>query len=209
MKTSLLATSLLLALAACDSQPPPPATPAPDASAGTGTPDAGAPNAPATGPDAMSAEAPGAINEAIPEADVDLRMALSGVPRYDASRDLLLFDIDVTNGGRVTIASKGTKPVRLGAVLAGPDGVDKAPGKRDFKRFDLPEMAPGANAIIQAQVPVKPLLGLALKVDAVQERVVWFGRAYGRPVLDVGTFKRCSAEGMTLCDQAGQAVSPL
>lgn len=204
MKTSLLAAALLLAMAACNSQSPPPAAPAPEAS--TGTPDAGAPTAPTTAPDAMSANAPGAINEPIPQADVDVRMALSGVPKYDATRDLLLFDIDVTNGGRVAIASKGTKPVRLGAMLAGPDGVDKAPGKRDFKRLDLPEITPGANAIIHAQVPVKPLLSLALQVDAVQERVAWFGRAYGKPVLDIGTFKRCAAEGMTLCDQTGQAV---
>lgn len=209
MKTSLLAASLILALAACNSQSPPPAAPASEANTGTGTPGAGAPNAPATAPDAMSAEAPGAINEAIPEADVDVRLALSGVPKYDASRDMLLFDINVTNGGRVAIVSKGTKPIRLGVILAGPDGVDKAPGKRDFKRVNLPEIAPDGHAVVQAQIPVEPLLGLAVKVDALQERVVWFGPAYGKPVLDVGTFKRCSAEGMTLCDQAGQAVSPL
>ena len=210
MKTSLLATALILGLAACNSPTPSQTAAATDPAVEAESTGADASSAPAADADLVGAadDATG-INTPLPADAIDLRLALSGVPKYDAARDLLLFDVQVTNAGSTMVVSKGSKPVRLGLVLAGPEGVDKAPGKLNFKRVALPKVVPDAQVTVHAQAPVKPLLGLQLKVDVVQEGVAWFGRKYGKPVLDVGSFERCAQGGQTLCDSSGTPVSAL
>lgn len=146
------------------------------------------------------------INTPIPRDAVSTRLELVGKPVYDKADDSLNVKVRVSNLGKTGLVSAGTAMVRLGAMLVGPDGPDKAPGNRNFKRIDLPMIAPGGNAEVEVKLPAAGLNGLPVRFDLVQEGVNWFS-AYGQPTLEIGPYKRCGGQDMSLCDGTGQAVS--
>jgi hypothetical protein len=184
-----------LALAGCNK----------DAEQSTATP--AAPAAPATV--ATPAAPPVAptfsreINAPLARGDIGYTLALVGAPTYEAKDDMLDFTVEVANTGKVALVSGGSKPVRLGITLAGPKGVDVAPGKRDFQRAILPMVIPGSSVQAKVRVPAGPLIGLTVRVEPIQEGAGWFGRAYKMSTLDVGTFQRCNGSAKSLCDGAG------
>ena len=149
------------------------------------------------------------VDAPIAREDVATSLALTGVPRYRAKDDMLLFDVAVTNNGKVPLVSAGKAPVRIAVTLAGPEGVDKAPGTRKFARAMLPLIAPGSTGRVVVKVPVEPLLGLAVRAELVQEGVAWWSRGFRQPVLNVGVFQRCGGAPNTVCDAAGAPVASL
>lgn len=196
MTLSLRVTPLFLACAlavsGCSQEAPAPqATEAPS------------PEAPVTAP--APAPSANAINAAIATEDLDTRLELVGAPVYVAGSDALRVTVRIHNDGRATLVSEGTAPVRLGAMLLGPDGADVAPGVRDFHRIDIPVIAPGSSTEVTSDMPVPPLLGLSVRLELVQEGVNWFS-AYDQAPLDLGTFERCAGEAATLCSD-GQPVA--
>lgn len=149
------------------------------------------------------------IDAPIAREDVATSLVQVGVPRYRSQDDILLFAVAVTNNGKVPLVSAGKAPVRVGVTLAGPDGVDKAPGTRKFARAMLPMIVPGDTKEVVVKVPVPPLLGLGVRAELVQEGVAWWSRGFRQPVLDIGVFQRCNGAPDTLCDAAGGPVAPL
>jgi hypothetical protein len=137
-----------------------------------------------------------------------LKTAITEVgPRvYYKQADALFVQIKISNNGPVTLANSGNYPVQLGATLAGPDGVDKPPGNRNFKRLGLPVIRPRSSVTVDVFVPARAIVGLELGFDLVQENVAWFSW-YSLPALDAGTFSRCSGAANTLCDDSGVPVS--
>lgn len=194
MKKSLRLTPLLLAgaltLAGCAEE----ATPetAPDAVAATADP----------GP-ALSANA---INAPIAAEEIETRIELVGAPVHLAATDTIRFTVRIHNDGNATLADEGTAPVRLGAMLMGPEGADQAPGVRDFQRVGIPVIAPGNSTEVTGEMPVAPLLGLGVRLELVQEGVNWFS-AYGETPLDLGTFQRCADAEATICNADGQPLA--
>lgn len=168
------------------------------------------PNAPAAGTSSANASAPTdsshIINAPIPRDAISTRLELAGQPTYNKDDDSLNVKVRVSNQGKVGLVSAGTAMVRLGVMLIGPDGPDKAPGNRDFKRIDLPMITPGSSAEVVAKLPAAGLVGLPVRFDLVQEGVNWFS-AYGQPTLDIGPYKRCEGQDKSLCDDKGQPVS--
>lgn len=148
------------------------------------------------------------INQPLAPENVGAALSLIGSPRYREADDALVFDVEVKNTGQSSLVSAGSKPVQLGVTLAGPEGVDKAPGKRDFVRAKLPLTKPGGTAQVTVEIPAEAALGLQVQVELVQEDVAWFGRRYGHPTLEVGTFQRCVDEPSTLCNTSGERVAP-
>lgn len=198
MRTTLILAGLALALTGCNQ----PAQPAADAGAAAGQ---------ATPTDADPAPAPVAgadykLDAAIPQGQIDTALTLAAPPAYRAADDSLLLQVQVQNRGAAALVGQGKMPVQLAATLAGPDGVDKAPGVRDFVRVRLPLIQPGATANVGVRLPAEKILGLGVKLELVQETVAWFGRRYGQPVLDVGVFQRCNDAAATLCDAGGTPV---
>ena len=180
----------VLALSACSQDAPAPADPA------TASTDAGA--APAT--------VEHAIDAPIPAADIDTTLGLVAPPVHVAATDTLRFTVRVHNRGKVTLASAGSAPVNLGAMLIGPDGPDTPPGNRDFQRVTLPAIPQGGSADVVAELPVAPLLGLPVRLELVQEGVAWFS-SYGDVPLELGTFARCTDDAATLCSADGQPLA--
>lgn len=134
-----------------------------------------------------------------------IAIELAGDPGYNTKQDELVFDVEVTNSGKIYFDADvaGDHPLNLGVVLAGPDGVDKPPGRRKFRRARLPRIAPGAHKRVVVRVPAAELINLEVQVEPVQERVAWFGAAYGGPVLKIGTFRRCRGMEAMLCTEDG------
>lgn len=147
-----------------------------------------------------------AINAPLAAADINTRLELVGAPVHIAGSDVLRITVSVHNDGRATLASEGGAPVRLGVMLLGPEGPDKAPGNREFKRIAIPVIPAGSRAEVTAELPVQPLLGLGVRAELVQEGVNWFS-AYGEAPLDVGTFSRCGDADTAVCGADGQALA--
>ena len=147
------------------------------------------------------------LDQPIPQEDIRTTLTLAAPPVYRAADDTLLLNVEVGNHGNSALVGQGEMPVQLGVTLAGPEGVDKAPGRRDFVRARLPLVQPGSSARVGLQVPAAEILGLALNAELVQERVGWFGRQYKQPVLEIGTFQRCGDAANTLCDASGTPVA--
>lgn len=188
-----VAIAMAMTLAACGNQPE--------------TPEGA--NAPASGVSRANASKQAdssTINAPIPRKAISTRLELVGQPTYNKDDDSLNMKIRVSNQGKVGLVSAGTAMVRLGAMLMGPDGPDKAPGNRNFKRIDLPMIAPGGNAEVKVKLPVADLIGLPVRFDLVQEGVNWFS-TYGQPTLDIGPYKRCEGQEKSLCDVKGQPLS--
>lgn len=196
MKLNVLAVSGLVLLAACNQKP------TPDQSA-PATPESGA-----TAPVARTFPADFKLDTPIPATAIRTELALVGVPTYLAKEDVLLFDVKVTNAGTVPLVSAGKAPVQLAINLAGPEGVDKAPGKRLAGRAMLPMIAPGKDGIVKARVPAQAVLGQTVRLELFQEGVGWFGRRYNQPTLDIGRFDRCEGIAQSLCDSDGSPVAP-
>ena len=194
MKLNVMFASGLLVLAGCNQQP---ATPA---AAGTGA-------TPAEAPTVRTFPADFKLDTPIPAAAIKTDMALEGVPHYDAKNDVLLFDVRVNNGGTIPLVSVGKAPIQLAVNLAGPDGVDKAPGKRLVGRASVPLIQPGSSGVAKVHVPAEAALGQTVRVELFQEGVGWFGRRYNQPTLDIGTFQRCKNGAKTLCDTSGSPVA--
>lgn len=188
-----LSAAVAIALAACGNQS--------EAPAGANAPAAGASSA-STGTPADSSH----IDAPIPRDAISTRLELVGQPTYNKGDDSLDVKVRVSNQGKAALVSAGTAMVRLGAMLMGPDGPDKAPGNRDFKRIDLPMIAPGSSAEVEAKLPAADLVGLPIRFELVQEGVNWFS-VYGQPTLEVGPYKRCDGQDKSLCDDKGQPVS--
>ncbi|ODU75061.1 MAG: hypothetical protein ABT17_05090 [Rhodanobacter sp. SCN 69-32] len=184
---------MAIALAACGNQS--------EAPAGANAPAAGASSA-STGTPADSSH----IDAPIPRDAISTRLELVGQPTYNKGDDSLDVKVRVSNQGKAALVSAGTAMVRLGAMLMGPDGPDKAPGNRDFKRIDLPMIAPGSSAEVEAKLPAADLVGMPIRFELVQEGVNWFS-VYGQPTLEVGPYKRCDGQDKSLCDDKGQPVS--
>lgn len=182
--------ALALALSACSdsSEPVMPADP----------PAAAQPAA--TEPMAVEYAADHRIDERIEKSDVNTRLSLVGVPVYLRDKDLIEFQVEVFNDGEVALVSAGSAPVRLAITLAGPEGVDRAPGTRSFHRAQLPLIAPGDSAVVTARAPAAPIDGLMVQVELVQEGIAWWGKSYGQPTLDIGRFQRCDGAASSLCD---------
>jgi hypothetical protein len=201
MKYQFAIVAGVLLLAACG---PRPAQPAGTATTTATPPAATQADHPA---DATTYPADYRIDAPIAREDVATSLVLSGVPRYRAKDDMLLFDVAVSNNGKVPLVSAGKAPVRIAVTLAGPEGVDKAPGTRKFARAMLPLITPGSTGQIVVKVPVQPLLGLAVRAELVQEGVAWWSRGFKQPVLNVGVFQRCDGASNTVCDAAGAPVA--
>lgn len=170
-------------------------------------PPAEAPAAPATDTTAASGTGTGnAINAPLAVEDIDTRLELVGAPVFLAANDSLRVTVRVHNDGRVALSGEGSAPVNLGAMLLGPNGPDEAPGNRDFQRLAIPVIPAGGSAEITGELPVQPMLGLALRLELVQEGVAWFA-GYGEPTLDLGTLDRCAGEAATLCGSDGQPLA--
>lgn len=137
-----------------------------------------------------------AVN-AIRREAVDIELV--GGPGYSVEEDQLVFDVEVTNSGDGPFDPADAHPLNLGVTLAGPDGVDQPPGRRAFKRARLPLIAAGEGARVTVRAPASELLNLEVQVEPVQEGVMWFGAAYGGPILKIGMFRRCQAREATLC----------
>ncbi|MDE2249764.1 MAG: hypothetical protein KGJ96_14485 [Xanthomonadaceae bacterium] len=192
-RSFILSAAVAVALAACGNQP--------EAPHSTSTSAAQASSANANAPTDSSH-----INAPIPRDEISTRLELVGQPSYNKGDDSLNVKIRVSNQGKVGLVSAGTAMVRLGAMLMGPNGPDKAPGNRNFKRIDLPMIAPGSSAEVQVTLPSADLVGLPVRFDLVQEGVNWFS-AYGQPTLDIGPYNRCAGQDKSLCDDKGQPVS--
>ena len=200
MRTTLILAGLALALAGCNDA----GAPADDTAA---TPAAEAPATDAEPAGAPAQAGPGyRLDAPIPKAQIDTELALAVPPAYRPSDDSLLLQVEVENQGGVALIGQGEFPVQLAALLAGPDGVDEAPGRRNFVRARLPLVQPGASTTVGMRVPADEILGLGLKLELLQERAGWFGRRYDQPVLDVGVFQRCDGAAGTLCDASGTPV---
>ena len=198
---TLSVLSLALALAACGDDA---ATPAPATDSATAAPA----DAPADAPTDAPAAAPTpavVLDDPIPRDAIATRLERVSDPVHVVADDQLEFDVVVHNDGSADLTSDGSRPVQLGVTLAGPDGVDAAPGVRDFGRVRLPLIEAGDSARVTVRVPVEPLLGLTVRLELVQELVAWFGLHHQEPTLDVGTFARC-ADGKALCDAGGQPL---
>ena len=201
MKSQLAIVAGVLLLAACGPRPAQQADTTPAAQPAVTQADQ--PAGSATYPAGYGIDAP------IARDDVATSLALTGAPRYRAKDDMLLFDVAVTNNGKVPLVSAGKAPVRIAVTLAGPEGVDKAPGTRKFARAMLPLIAPGSTGQVVVKVPVEPLLGLSVRAELVQEGVAWWSRGFRQPVLNVGVFQRCDGAPNTVCDAAGAPVARL
>lgn len=185
-RSLILSTAMTMALAACGNQSEAPtSTPAASTSASSNS---------------------SLINAPIPSDAISTRLELAGPPTYSKDDDSLNVKVRVSNQGKAALASTGTAMVRLGAMLMGPEGPDKTPGNRDFKRIDLPMIAPGSDAEVDVKLPVAAMIGLPVRFDLVQEGVNWFS-VYGQPTLDIGPYKRCEGQDKSLCDAKGQDVS--
>jgi hypothetical protein len=97
--------------------------------------------------------------------------------------------------------------VRVAITLAGPEGVDKAPGVRSFARAQLPLTVPGGKGMAHAVVPADKILGLTVRAELVQEGVTWFSKGFHQPSVDIGVFQRCDGAPGTLCTAAGVPVA--
>ena len=195
MKLNVLCASGLLLLAGCNQQQPTPT-------------DTAATTPPAESPAGRAYPANFKLDTPIPAAAIKTDMALEGVPHYDPKSDVLLFDVRVNNAGTVPLVSAGKAPVQLAVNLAGPEGVDKAPGKRLVGRASLPLIQPGSSGMVKVHVPAEAAMGQTVRVELFQEGVGWFGRRYNQPTLDIGTFERCKDGAGTLCDTSGSPVAP-
>jgi hypothetical protein len=194
MKSTALIASGLLLLAGCTR---PPATASTDVD-----------TKPAEAPAAHTFPADFKLDTPIPAAAIKTDMALVGVPHYDSKADVLLFDVRVTNSGTIPLVSAGKAPVQLAVNLAGPEGVDTAPGKRLVGRAMVPLIQPGSTGVAKVHLPADAALGQIVRVELFQEGVGWFGRRYNQPTLDIGTFERCKAAARSLCDTSGSPVAP-
>lgn len=156
--------------------------------------------------EAAATPADNAINAPIAAEDIDTRLELVDAPVHVAGSDTLRVTVRVHNEGRATLASEGGAPVRLGVMLLGPEGPDKAPGNREFQRLVIPVIPAGASAEVTGELPVQPLLGLGVRYELVQEGVNWFS-AHGEAPLDLGTFVRCEDGAPALCGADGQPLA--
>jgi hypothetical protein len=197
----LSASLLALLLSGCDRSAPPPAQPAAEA-----TPVEPAPTAPTAAPMATATVDASSIDAPIDPIEIATRIELVGDPVHVRGNDMLVLRLRVHNDGQHVLVSAGTHMVHLGTMLVGPQGVDTAPGNRDFVRTRLPLLQPGSSAEVEAELPVPALLGLPLRFELVQEGVNWFG-VYGEPSLDLGPYTRCADDAIALCDAAGAAVA--
>lgn len=201
MRVKVVLIAVALTLAGCNQQPAGQETADPAASDAATTPPAESGDAVPAGPDFR-------LDQPIAKEDIRTTLTLAAPPAYRASDDTLLLQVEVGNQGRTALVSQGEMPVQLGVTLAGPDGVDKAPGRRDFVRAKLPLVQPGSTATVGVAVPAADILGLAVNAELVQERVAWLGRKFQQPVLEIGTFQRCDGGENTLCDASGVPVTP-
>lgn len=149
-----------------------------------------------------------AMDAPIPSGDVDLAFRLVDELRYSASTDTAEVHVEVTNNGNATVASSGPFPVNLGVVIQAQDGtMGSPPADLDFVRVPLPHaLAPGQSATVAVAFPVAPTFDGKVVLDGVQEQVSWFN-AYGKPVLDLGSYMRCDAAEGTLCRTDGTVIA--
>ena len=150
--------------------------------------------------------AAGSIDAPIPKNAIATRLELVGQPVFLKAENALKLRVRVVNQGHAALVSKGKAPVNLGVMLVGPAGPDQPPGKRDFVRFELPLIAPGASAEVEGKVPADAIIDLPVRLELVQEGVTWFA-AHGQPSLDIGPFRRCGGDKQGLCDAQGKTLA--
>ena len=194
MKFTFLVASTLILIAGCSKQPEP------------AVQTAAAPVTKQT-PETPTYPADYKIDQPIPQSSIKTELALVGAPVYQAKNDILQFTVQVTNAGKAPLVTAGTAPVVMAINLAGPEGVDKPPGKRLVGRASLPLIVEGTKGEVKASIPAASILGQTLRVELFQEGIGFFGRRYNQPTLDVGAFQRCKGAAATLCDVSGTAVA--
>ena len=178
----LVLVTFTAVLSACNNASHPSATPPPEPA-----------TAPAAAPRIVSIDAP------LVKAEVGARVTQVGTLKYDAVSEQLLARFKVENTGAVPLITAGKFPVKLGIQLIGEDGnPDKAPGKREFGRVNLPLIAPGESAEVEARIPAKPALGLRLRVLPLQEGAAWFDNL-GQKALVVGPIETCADGTINIC----------
>ena len=142
---------------------------------------------------AAAAQAP-AAKPARPDAlkpdQVSTVITLDGKPRIDVGRRVIEIPVKIHNRGSVALSGQLVPPVNVGVQILASDGTyTSTGGLRDFARFPLPAVEPGASVSMVLPVPMKAgASGHTLRVDLVQEGVSWFSR-WGLPPLDVGPFE--------------------
>lgn len=199
MKNPLMITMVAMLVAACSQR-----SSAPTGEVSTSAPPQGPTAGEMATTDANEGPNPGypsdyKIDQPIPAADIDTQLSMVGHPSYNPKKDLLAFDVRVSNRGRTALVTSGQHPVWMALHLAGPQGIDKPPGKRLVGRARLPLIVEKSTGTVHARIPASKILNYTLRVELFQERVGWFS-SYGQPTMDVGVFVRCKGAPQTLCD---------
>lgn len=148
------------------------------------------------------------VNAPIPPENIDLTFRQTGDLEYSPSNDMVNFKVEVINQGKTAVSSAGKLPVHLGIVIQGRDGtLQTEPANQNFMRIPFPSaLEPGQHMEITGAFPAAPTLGGKVVLDAVQEQVSWLS-GYGKPVLELGSFKRCQDAATSLCLADGSEVT--
>ncbi|GLQ91571.1 hypothetical protein GCM10007901_05210 [Dyella acidisoli] len=136
-------------------------------------------------------------------AQVNVSVALVGVPSLSADGQQLIATIDISNHGSATLTSSGPHPVHLGTHLVDGSGNILV---NDLTRANIPDIAPGAHAAVTITVPANQVLGTGKSIQylPVQEGVAWFN-AWGTQPVTLGPFTTCSASNSTgLCNTSNR-----
>jgi hypothetical protein len=155
-------------------------------------------------PSATPASDTTGMNTALTGNQVKVGLTLQGQPILSVDGQTITVNVDLGNGGTVTLASNGSYPVNLGA-----HSVDAA-GKivsHDLARAALPEaIPPNGHAVVSIKLPVESSLGYSVQILPVQEGVAWFD-SFGVSPLTVGPFKPCGADVQAkVCGADGSAL---
>lgn len=128
--------------------------------------------------------------DALKPDQVSTLIVLDGEPRIDAQKRVIEIPVKIHNRGSARLSGTLVPPVNVGVQILASDGsYTSAGGLRDFARFPLPVIEPGASASMVLPVPMKAQAnGHTLRVDLVQEGISWFSR-WGLPTLEVGPFE--------------------
>lgn len=161
-------------------------------------------NSPATQPAAAAPQASGSNGAALTADQVNVQVALQGIPTLSADGQWIDVTTNLTNNGKTTLTSTGAHPVHLGAHST------DASGKiinLDLPRANIPDIAPGSQAVVTIRLPVNQVLGKSAQILPVQEGVAWFDH-WGTKPLVVGPFISCTSPTIgKVCDASGKPLA--
>lgn len=200
MKYSLIVAAAATLLAACSQQTP--SNTAPTAATPPASPAQPQPAAEAIATPNYPSDY--RIDQPIPAGDIKTQLTLVGRPSYNQKKDLLTFDVEISNLGKSPLVSSGEYPVWM--AIESTDGIDKSPARHVVGSARLPLIVENTKGLVHAKIPAAHILGQTVRVELFQHRVGWF-RAYRQPAIDVGIFVRCNGQAATLCDAAGAPLA--